>query len=74
MEGESKFVQIVANDGLLTSLDEDGDVWTYCGNDFGWRPMNMRRMSDRAAEKAMRNKYRARTRRVRINRDEEDGY
>jgi hypothetical protein len=72
MERESKFVQLVANDGLLTALDEDGDVWTYIGNAYGWRPMNMTRLSDKTAGRMMKSKYKSSYRSPRLRDDDDD--
>lgn len=52
-----KFVQINATNSTLNALDEGGVVWAYIGNAYGWRPMNMTRLTVKQSIEAANRKY-----------------
>ena len=45
MRPANRFVQLVTSPSSLTALSDDGKVWIYLGNEYGWAPLNMKRLS-----------------------------
>ena len=55
MHKQYKFIQISNTERSLTALDANGEIWTYFGNKYGWKKLNMTRMTV-AQEKQARKK------------------
>lgn len=57
MTTKTKFVCIASSPTTLNALDSSGDVWVYLGNNYGWKRINMKMLSERQAKQAMTEKY-----------------
>lgn len=54
---QPKFIQLVTSDSSLTALAEDGSVWVYMGQRYGWSMLNMERLTDRDAMRVRKVKF-----------------
>ena len=52
---KSNFVQLVIGQGII-ALDATGNCWMYMGREYGWSPMNMRKLTKEQAERAWNHK------------------
>lgn len=57
MATKRKIIQIVSSRTSLNALCNDGSVWVYLGNDYGWIPMNMKMLTPQQSRRAKQTKF-----------------